>query len=153
MIRRLRTRHRRVTTALALVLPFAYSAAILAREPESTWELPPAASPVDPGLPTADRSWGGAPWGGLALEVFFATGPAGTVVQLTPLEPLRRADLLAYWTPAEATDGLPAGAILLGKLGAEPRRFALPRDGGCLTLFDLAHGEVVASHSIGETGE
>jgi len=151
VIRPLRERHRRVTTALAVLLPVAYGAAVLAREPERTWELPPAAAPAAPELAGRGRviAPGGDAWGGLPLEARFGRGPdGGGVIELTPVRPLRRPDLLVYWTPVEAAGELPSAAVLLGPMGEVRRSWSLPHDGGCLTLFDLAHGELVASQPL-----
>jgi hypothetical protein len=154
VIRPLRQRHRRVTTGLALLLPLAYGAAILAREPEGTWELPPVARAENPGLGDGGQVVlaGREAWGGLPLEARFTAGVEQKsehgVVELTPLEPLREPDLLVYWTSSEARDALPSFAVLLGRLGEVRRSWRLPHAGGYLTLFDLAHGELIASRPV-----
>ena len=140
-----------MTTALAIVLPSLFCAAILAREPEATWELPPAARALDPELGSVGQVLLSGPgaWGGLPLDARFAPSPGeGAVVELTPVQPLRRPDLLVYWTSDKATDELAPDALLLGKLGESRRSFALSREGGYLTLFDLAQGELIASQPV-----
>ncbi len=54
-------------------------------------------------------------------------------------------DLLAYWSPRPDTgDGLPADAVLLGRVPARgARRLALPGPGGALVVYSLAQQRVV----------
>lgn len=156
MIRALRSRHRWMTAGMGLVALAGLGAGVARRAPPAVMaQLPsvlrsaPAAGGADvrPAGPlrwAGDDSWLGAR---LRTEVY------SDAVQLTVLEPLRRPDPLLYWSPAPsgADSALPDGAVLLGRVLADPapQRFRLPpRAEGALLLFSLAHGEVFASLSL-----
>ena len=156
MIRALRQRHRRVTAALALLLPIGWSAAILAR-PE---ELVPAEGPLIEGEPVAESFTGGTaadlgPWGALPLTTVVGEGQSGrALVEFRPSAPLAAADLLVYWTPSSGPGAeLAADARLLGRLGRGPARWPLPRASGWLVLYDLARAELVGVRALPGTVE
>lgn len=79
-------------------------------------------------------------------------------LELTPLRPLDRPELLLYWSPpidseANASDErLPAEAVLLGRIfAARQQSFALPDAvrgatdrRGALVVYSLGHQEIVA---------
>lgn len=157
MIRPLRQRHRRVFTALALLLPAAWTAAILARP----LELAPATealvespfSAVEPLALATAADLG--PWGDLPLSAVVGTDGAGrALVEFRASAPLAAADLLVYWTPSWSPGAeLAADARLLGRLGRGPARWPLPRASGWLVLYDLARAELVAARALPGTAE
>lgn len=78
------------------------------------------------------------------------------VLELKPLRPLIKPDVLVYWTPERFSGAtLPQDAHLLGRIGGTSvRRFVLPDHGplqgaaapnhaGSLVLYSLGHQEVV----------
>jgi hypothetical protein len=122
MIRPLRRTHRAAVLALALVLPFAYAAALLARPGAP-------AMAVAPFKPAATASVGTDAFGRLVLEV-DARG--------APVVP----DALVYWAPEPGGDG----AVLLGALPDDGvARFNLPYAArtrvGYAWLYSLARQE------------
>lgn len=145
----LRRRHAAWITALALVLPIAFAAAIAMRQaPAVARELafePRAAHAPEP-LPAGQ--------GELAL-LQRADGPRwqarhdATRITVAQLDGEEAPDLLAYWTPHDAGgDKLSPDAVLLGPLHGRERTFARPAADGALVLFSLAHGEVVARATL-----
>ncbi len=82
----------------------------------------------------------------------------GAVLELQAVEDPERPDVLVYWRAGAAGDEAPSdGSFLLGPLaGTQARRYALPdaarTEAGTLTLFSLAHGEVVAHGPLPATG-
>lgn len=148
---RLRRRHRVATIALALLMPPALALALAAR----------SGSPLSGGLPQAlaARVASGAPrWSRddlwtvtpIRTQGFAgATSEAAPVIELTPLRDPMLPDLLVYWSAARASDRLPEGAQLLGRLaGTEARRFAAPAAGGRLYLYSLGHARLVDSATL-----
>lgn len=145
----LRRRHAAWITALALVLPIAFAAAIATRQvPAVARELafePRAANSPEPLV---------AGQGELTL-LQRADGPRwkarhdATRITIEQLDGNEAPDLLAYWTPhATSGDKLSPDAVLLGPLHGGERTFARPAADGALVLFSLAHGEVVARATL-----
>jgi len=148
----LRRRHAMLITALALVLPVAFAAAIALREaPALARELAAEPRAADAPSPLSDGQ------GTLAI-LQRADGPRwrarhdATRVAVAQLDGAELPDLLAYWTPnASSGDELPADAVLLGPVhgaAGQEHTFARPGAGGALVLFSLAHGEVVARTTL-----
>jgi hypothetical protein len=139
MIHSLRTRHRVLTTALAVLLPVGIVAGLTARvglPAVSGLPVDSAASvPADEGRAFA---FAVAPLEGRLL-------PDGRLV-LQPREDLRRPDLRVFWVAAGAEG--PDDGLLLGRLaGVRETVLSLPpglrdRDGEIL-IYSLAHEEVV----------
>jgi hypothetical protein len=85
-------------------------------------------------------------------------------LELTPLRPLDRPELLVYWLPGtQVGDALPDSAQLLGRLaGTQVQRFRLPPRAtastsgrGSLVVYSLGHQAIVAVaplSSIGDSG-
>ena len=145
----LRRRHAALITALALVLPIAFAAAIATRQApavarELAFEPRPANSPEP--LPAGQ--------GALALfrradGPLWQTRHDATRITIVQLDGAEAPDLLAYWTPRDAGgDKLPPDAVLLGPLPGGERTFARPGAGGALVLFSLAHGEIIARTAL-----
>ena len=65
-------------------------------------------------------------------------------------EPLRRPDVLLYWTAHEPHGGLGEGARLLGSVrGDGVERFGqVPDDPGFLVLYSLGHDELIAARAL-----
>lgn len=145
----LRRRHAALITALALVLPMAFAAAIATRAaPAVTRELAFEARAASAPEPLAAGA------GQLAL-LERANGPRwqarhdATRITIAQLDGNEAPDLLAYWTPHDTSgDQLPPDAVLLGPLPGGERTFARPGAGGALVLFSLAHGDVVARATL-----
>jgi hypothetical protein len=145
----LRRRHAAWITALALVLPIAFAAAIATRQaPAVARELalePRAANSPEP-LVVGQ--------GELSL-LQRANGPRwqarhdATRITIAQLDGAEAPDLLAYWTFHDAGgDELSSDAVLLGPIDGGERTFARPGAGGVLVLFSLAHGEVIARATL-----
>jgi hypothetical protein len=153
MIRPLRVRHRWMTTTLAVALPLGFAAAMVAREPHVTAGVAsPGAVPDGPPLGETYATDLG-PFGELPLEARFGRRGGALTLELTPTEPLRRPELVVYWSPAapeEIADELPQSAVFLGVQGDEARRFPLPSGAASLLLFDLGRGELVAVRAVPE---
>lgn len=155
MIRPLRIRHRRWTTALAVLLPAGVVLALATRPaPPPATALPPALAPEPPAArPLA--GWQGL-WRGTELTTRIGAVPDGGLrLDLEPSAPVRAPDLLVYWHPdTGATPGdpaLPHGATLLGRFAGGAYGLPLPaaaHGGGGLILYSLAHGEVVATAEL-----
>lgn len=150
MIHSLRTGHRRVFMALALLLPLLFAAALVARRP-------PTPQPLDPRLRSAEAPFlrtvwqRDGLWEGMRLRTrLLLGGDGGAYVELEAQEPLRSPKLLLYWAPARPAGTQPGpGSRLLGALSAIwPQRFELPpgsADNGVLILYSLGRGRVQAS--------
>jgi hypothetical protein len=166
VIRPLRARHRRAVAVLAVALPLGMAAALSARPPEldpagsgaRELERPGAAAPGPALARVFVRGFG--PFGDLPLTAWLGRDEAGrTAIEFRPSGALLAPDLLAYWSPGRGPEqaGLVlADAVLLGRLGEGPRRFALPGEGsggGYVVLHDLARGETVAVRAVPELVE
>jgi hypothetical protein len=142
--RALRTGHRGVWIALALLLPLLLVAALRARQP-----VPPGA-PLEPAPATAT----GAPvhdvhglWDQAAIDTRAWRDARGLVLELEPRRDLQRPDVLVYWAAGGPPDRLPDDAHLLGTLaGTQRRQFVLPGNGAArLYLYSLGHQEIVTT--------
>lgn len=77
--------------------------------------------------------------------------PMERKLQLVPAKRLATPDLLLYWSEDSAAKALPSNAFFLGSFHADGI-YTLPaeaRDDGYLSLYSLAHREVVASIPLG----
>lgn len=148
---RLRRRHRVATIALAVLMPPALALALAVRGGSHPSDSLPRAlvAVAATGAPrwSRDDLWTVTP---IRTRRFAgATSEAGSVVELTPLRDPMLPDLLVYWSAAGASDRLPEGAQLLGRLaGTEARHFALPAAGGRLHLYSLGHARLVDSAAL-----
>ncbi len=149
MNRRLRSRHRWMTTVLAIVAAVVFVAGIASRP----------ALPVMDSLPivTGDAA------SGFSIQIAeeqnvriqnadmrvalyrSAAEPERYAVELQPAEgqAVRAADVLVYWGEGSVAAGVSRGSYLIGTLaGAEKRRFVLPPEAGPgngrLQFFSLA---------------
>ena len=145
MIAGLRARHRATFSALALVLPLGFAAAMVSR--------PPAQPTVDIGF---DRSYefapGGTAWSALAVIDAQVEGLAFDVapgwVRLHIADDLARPDVLLYWAP-DPGDTTLTNATLLGEAagrGSFEHRLPPPagRGRGEFVLYSLGHHQVLA---------
>ncbi|MCB9898226.1 MAG: hypothetical protein H6825_09505 [Planctomycetes bacterium] len=146
MIGPLRRRHRRVTGALAVLVPLGFLAGLAGRNPPPPSPVPPALrGDVRPERPADLRTTLDFATLPVSAELWFG---ADATLRLRPGDDPRRPDVLVLWTPGDgAGDALPSDALLLGSLdGTAPRAFRLPapaaRGGGTLLLDALAHGEL-----------
>ncbi len=150
MIRPLRRRHRRLFTALAVLLPVVFVVGIAVRKPVSVVaELPAALAPALP-------AFGFLEW---ERDDMFAKSP----VQVRLLREQKNAgrfgiaflaakdfvkpDLIVYWVAGEptSTETLLANAILLGSFHTLTLPIAdeIATVSGRLMLYSLADGEIV----------
>jgi len=141
VIARLRARHRRVAFALPLLAPILLW--VVAQRPAApVMDALPAALLGHP--PTADVDWWSLP-GEPRLELGVERGSGRRALRATG--PLRQPDVLVYWLPDPpgSGEGVPEGAILVGRLEGEgPLAFPPPGPSGSLLLFSLGHQERVA---------
>ncbi len=154
MNRRLRSRHRRLMTLLAIGVPVALIAALLARPTMPVMERLPdlGGSSTDHGdtrvIAAENVSIDAAL---MRFELLLtSSAPLRYAVGISPQagEAVRAADVLVYWTDAPPADAVPAGAQLLGTLGGtQSRRFALPaaaRPGnGRLVFYSLGQQRLI----------
>lgn len=154
MIAPLRRRHRIVWLVLGL-LPIALVMALAARPPKSLFasDLPAALDLMAVATTaTAIAESTGSIAGVDVRMAVYETGP-GLSLALEPLVELPYPDVLAYWTALPAEASLPSPAYLLGSI-AGGRSQTLPLPGvapgadGYLTLYSLAHGQVLGSVSL-----
>ena len=155
MIAPLRRRHRLMTAALLVALPMLLVLALGARTPVPTVASLPVALAAGPDPRGADVETRDV-FGDLDVTVRSWWTAAGTVIAITPAEPLARPGVLVYWTASPAVDRLPDDAVLLGALADRGRTYAVPnavasRD-GYLVLYSLGHQEVVASGALSALG-
>ena len=149
MTRSLRQRHRRIVCTLAVILPVAFAAGLLARRPV------PVVANAPSGLAERSGVFGAVAWrkGDLWPDHHIITtlrrDPTGVAsVELEPGD-LVKPDVLAYWVAGgnSAVTGLPDNARLLGAL-SDPLPLRIPADAraetGRLMLYSLADQEIVA---------
>lgn len=151
MIAKLRARHRMMFTGLALAVSPLLAAAFLWRTEPASQVFPVHNVPDDAPRLTLT------PAGDSGLEL--ALHAQGVVARLT--QPLRKPDVLAYWSAQDATGvSLPDHVFLLGPVSARHDNF-FPRqlwpeaanDGdGFLILYSLGHQELVSSTVIPALG-
>jgi hypothetical protein len=144
MIQPLRTVHRRIFVALALVLPAVLLVGIGARYPRPS---PNANAPEAPATAYLLRESDGL-WQKHAIEAKFYTRsdrPRDIYVVLQPAQELNEPDLLLYWTVNEPQgNSLPSKSQFVGVYTAG-KAFVLPLEkerAGHLILFSLAHHTV-----------
>ena len=149
MILPLRTRHRRVMTALAIALPLLFVAGLRARRPVPLTAALPAAFESASHSETLGSKVLDA--GGESIEVSWRDDSSGREprreLRLQGASLDRVADPLVYWSRSAGTsvDKLPGDAALIGPAGVWGR---VPRGidvrGGRLIVYSLALDEVVA---------
>ncbi len=151
MIARLRRRHRHTVLLSAGILPLGVVLALLARPDPADVVLPVA--PLAVGVGQESLLAGAAVWqrdweaAEAPLSVTHRSAEREALLELRPVTPLRRPDVLVYWssTPPAAGEGPPPAAHLLGRVGLGPTRHRLPPaargTAGHLTLYSLAHQE------------
>lgn len=154
MIQSLRRRHRVMMLSLAFILPSAFVAALVVRQPipptpnlpvnssslsQEGWQIVFEKNDLWPGLPITTRLYSNH-----QSDTLFA-------LELQPRENLKTPDILVYWNPTFAFGSyqLPERAQLLGTLaGTEKRRFILPATASVqetsFILYSLAHHKVMA---------
>ncbi len=166
MIRPLRRTHRIVSVALVLTLPAGLMLALRARV---VWPL--HEGPLMPVyVPETGVEERPGIWGELAIEtrvwsndtIALVIPSPDPLLELTPLEDLRRPDMLVYWSratsPQRGASSPPADARLLGSLAGTQRSvYQLPhearRHDGWLVLYSLAHREVIAIAQLTALGD
>jgi hypothetical protein len=147
MIRPLRATHRTVFLFLPVALAAVLVSGLALRY---TWPASQS-SPVPSDLATNETS---AAVGGVKLKVRWLNQfkePTVSKAQLVPTAPLTIPDLLVYWSEDPVAKALPSTARLLGSYHAG-EIYSLPaeaRGKGYLSLYSLAHREVLASISLG----
>jgi len=166
MILSLRRRHRVMMLSLALILPIAFVAALVVRQPiPTTQDLPINSTPLSSEdwrlCFEKDNLW--SRWPSLsrpALPIttrLYANRQSGTqlAMELQPRENLKTPDILVYCHPAFSAGGgqLPERAQLLGTLaGTETRRFILPvaasEQETLIILYSLAHQKIIAETQL-----
>jgi len=158
MILSLRRRHRVMMLSLAFILPIAFVAGLIVRQPiPATPDLPVCSTPLSsegwqlcfekedywPGLPITTR--------------LYANRQSSTqlAMELQPRADLKTPDILVYCHPAfsTGTGQLPERAQLLGTLaGTEKRRFILPAAASeqetSIILYSLAHQKIIAETQL-----
>lgn len=152
MIASRRRAHRVLVLVLAPISLVLLVASVMGRRPE------PVVGAL-PGLLSPESQETGEPlW---SRDDVFPSWPARVLgyrtgaIELKPLRPLDRPDVLLYWTPGSSSEGrLPEDAHLIGRIGSTRRqRFQLPNHdtaagappgGGTLIVYSLGHQEVVA---------
>lgn len=155
MIGPLRARHRWMTRGLAVIVPLAFAASIIARP---AWPTDPSKNGLRNAAPgAAELPAELAPTLLDDLGVSYFVTAAGRL-HCHVERGLPRPDVLVYWTADDAPDALMDEAQLLGPLGGEgSRSFLLPRDAatgeagvftGSLVFFSLGHGELVATAPV-----
>lgn len=146
MIAPLRLRHRRVVTLLAFAVPALVLVAVGQRPDYDVQRHAHGAS--------APQTTGA-----MALDLFDSPPVqghlrhegTGAVLQVQTTAAPTRPDLLLYWSPDSPGDQLPANSVLLGALPSHALRlYNLPRTtaGGFVSLYSLAHQELVASSPL-----
>ncbi len=155
MIHPLRKRHRRMTLAIAIIVPVLFVAGLLSRQTVPATENAAAfqsnLSHEFSNELFSDKTL----WGELDIRTrVLSTGQDSVrlALELTPHTPLKIADVLVYWHSGNNGDGktLPGGAFLLGTLsGLHQRLFPLPepavQSDGVVMLYSLAHRKVITS--------
>lgn len=158
MILSLRRRHRVMMFSLAFILPIAFVASLIVRQPiPATPDLPVSSTPLSsedwqlrfekddlwPDLPITTR--------------LYANHQSDTLLalELQPRENLKTPDVLVYCHPAFSTNSaqLPESAQLLGTLaGTEKRWFILPaamsEQETPIILYSLAHQKIIAATKL-----
>jgi hypothetical protein len=165
--------HRGLQWILWPLVVLVFSVALASRRPDpriAPWPDWLTASVAKPAEPLRPSSPADARVGVLldSSEDAFGTWPArlsrwsGRRIEITPLRPLDRPELLVYWIPGEIEAGaLPDDAHLIGRLASSrPHRFALPDAaapkggtfgaGGQILIYSLGHQEIVATARLAD---
>jgi hypothetical protein len=133
MIQPLRSAHRRIFCAIAIVVPFVFLAGLVDREPQSATAT----------STTRDVAANAVRWssGLIATETVKRDGDFSLIVHI--VQPLHAPDPLFYCS-AEAVPAthLPADAVLLGP-AQDNAWFTLPCRRGHLILYSLGHQKVI----------
>ncbi len=144
MIQPLRTVHRGVFVALALILPATILVGLRARPPRQQSTVSPAQLPNSAHLlRKADASWQGKK---IRSDFYDDSGRPGEIfLVVDPENRVAEPDLQLYWSadPPQG-DAVPAHALLLGAF-SPGKIFTLPmspRRTGYLILFSLPHNTV-----------
>jgi len=158
MILSLRRRHRMMMFSLALILPIAFVAGLVIRQPiPATQDLPVSSTPL------SSEDWQLCfekedHWPGLPITMrLYANRQSGTqlAMELQPRTNLKTPDILVYChlTSSSSTGQLPERAQLLGTLaGTEKRLFILPAAASeqetSIILYSLAHQKIIAETQL-----
>jgi hypothetical protein len=138
MIRPKRVLHRVMWTALAIIIPVLYVAALSSRPemPSSKLErwTPPTSSPKQKLLSEMVMLEGS-----ISIRVLSDPGVKKTWLTVTPAKPITSPNLLLYWSSGEVADG-----FLLGSVGGLyeqhfPAPEAFDASKGSLILYSLGH--------------
>ncbi len=130
MIRRLRTRHRRIFLLLAAVLP---AVVVLGLSGRPRFPLVPGPALLSGESSTLD-------FGGLPVR---ATRD-GSQLLLQPERDPAAPDVVVIWSAAGLQDGVVIGTLA----GRQPRQVALPGPRGRLFLYSLGHDELLGSAEL-----
>lgn len=146
MIAPLRTRHRVVTTLLALVVPVLFLYGLGARRPIPANDTLPIAAQT-----SAPEGAESIAFGDVPVDARYWDGASGPHVQVAwraaPVAP----DVLVYWSAGSGGgEELPAGATFVGAV--EGRALRLPSAGGTVVLYSLAHRAVVGRAALPDGG-
>jgi len=158
MILSLRRRHRVMMLSLALILPVAFVAGLVIRQPIPTTENLPVSLAL-----LSSEGWQlcfekDDHWPRLPITTrLYANRQSDThlAMELQPRTNLETPDILVYCHPAFSSDAgqLPERAQLLGTLaGTEKRRFILPAAASeqqtSIILYSLAHQKIIAETQL-----
>ena len=145
MIRPLRATHHAVFLFLPIVLAAVLASGLTLRY---SWPASPRLLTRDVAASETTATVAGV---NLKVRLFGPAGPTERKVQLVPAAPIASPDLLVYWSEHSAAKALPSSAQLVGSYRAGGI-YTLPANGrsqGYLSLYSLAHQEVVASIPVG----
>lgn len=151
MIRSLRQRHRRIFTALAVILPAAFALGVAGRKPV------PAVTSLSAALAPATNAFAATIWArndlfsknSIRAVLLRERSDAGRyAIQLFAPANFAKPDLLIYWIAAssELKERIPDDAMLIGAFNpASPLQLsdATVLRQGKLVLYSLADGEIV----------
>jgi hypothetical protein len=148
MIQPLRTVHRRVTMALALVLPAVLVVGLMARRPATHAGANIKNSEAWQAIRQSDDLWTKHKIHSVFLQ--DTSDPSVVQVVLEPPEGLSVPDLLVYWSPElSSKDDLPIHAVLLGPFeNSTPLHLQESNARGFLILYSIAHQSVVDTASL-----
>jgi hypothetical protein len=145
MIRPLRATHHAVFLFLPIVLAAVLASGLALRY---RWPAPHPLLTTDVAASETTATVTGV---SLKVRLLGPTAPTGRKVQLVPVAHVASPDLLVYWSEDSAAKALPPSARLVGSYRAGGI-YTLPANGrgqGYLSLYSLAHREVVASIPVG----
>ena len=143
MIQPLRAWHQHLFTALAVVLPVTFGAALIVRP------APPKSFARKPAGVVIHESKAG--WKSHAITTRIRTSGAERTVELTAQRDILEPDLLVYLAPADPGKSLPQDALLLGSFrsGASYLLPARPPRASVLVLYSGPRREVVDAAPLG----